>query len=63
VRCEILVERPSQRAIVVGHRGEVLKAVGTAVRAALAPGCYLELHVAVEPDWQRRLDAIERLGY
>jgi GTP-binding protein Era len=63
IRCEILVERPSQRAIVVGHRGEVLKAVGAAVRATLAPGTYLDLHVKVERDWQQRPDAIERLGY
>jgi GTP-binding protein Era len=63
IRCEISVERPSQRAIVVGHDGAVLKAVGTAVRRELEPGCYLDLHVVVERDWQRRVDAIERLGY
>jgi len=63
IRCEILVERPSQRAIVVGKRGEVLKAVGTAVRRELAPGAYLDLHVRVERDWQRRVEEIERLGY
>ena len=63
IRCEILVERPSQRAIVVGKRGEVLKAVGTAVRRELAPGVYLDLHVRVERDWQRRVEEIERLGY
>ena len=63
IRCEILVERPSQRAIVVGKRGEVLKAVGTAVRRELAPGVYLDLHVRVERDWQRHVEEIERLGY
>lgn len=63
IRCEILVERPSQRPIVVGRRGERLKAVGTAVRHELAPGAYLDLHVRVVRDWPGRLDEIERLGY
>lgn len=63
IRCEIVVERPSQKAIVIGRRGENLRAVGTAVRAELPPGTYLELFVRVERDWQRRDDAIRRLGY
>jgi len=63
VRCEILVERDSQKAIVVGRGGSVLKAVGTAVRAELPPGSYLDLVVKVERNWQRRPDMIERLGY
>ncbi|HVC26361.1 MAG TPA: GTPase Era [Acidimicrobiales bacterium] len=63
VRCEILVERESQKAIVVGRGGSVLKAVGIAARRALPPGSYLDLVVKVERDWQRRPDVIERLGY
>lgn len=63
VRCEILVERESQKAIVVGRGGSVLKAAGTAARRALPPGTYLDLIVKVERDWQRRPDVIERLGY
>jgi len=62
IRCEILVERDSQKGIVVGHGGSVLKAVGTAVRAQLRPGAYLELVVKVDKDWQRRPAAITRLG-
>ena len=38
IRCEILVERDSQKGIVIGKGGAVLKAVGTAVRAAAARG-------------------------
>lgn len=60
IRCEILVERASQRRIVVGHRGSVLKRVGTEVRRQLPPGAYLELHVSVDPRWQDRPDAVER---
>jgi GTP-binding protein Era len=63
IRCEILVERDSQKGIVIGKGGEVLKAVGTAVRAQLSPGVFLELHVKVERDWQRKAAALDRLGY
>ena len=63
VRCEIVVERDSQKGIVIGRGGEVLEAVGTAVRRELPPGAYLELHVRVEKRWQQRADALDRLGY
>jgi len=63
IRCEILVERESQKGIVIGHRGEVLKQVGTAVRSQLPDGAYLELHVKVDKDWQRRPAALDRLGF
>ncbi len=63
LRCEILVERPSQKAIVIGRRGEVLKSVGTAVRRELPEGTYLDLVVKVERRWQRREEALDRLGY
>jgi GTP-binding protein Era len=62
IRCEILVERESQKAIVIGWKGEVLKRVGTAVRQELPPGAYLELFVRVEPDWQRSPRSLDRLG-
>jgi GTP-binding protein Era len=63
IRVEIVVERPSQKGIVIGQGGTVLKDVGTAVRRQLPPGAFLELHVTVEQHWQDRRDAIERLGY
>lgn len=63
VRVEILVERDSQKGIVIGKKGEVLKKVGTAVRKQLPEGAYIELQVNVDKDWQRRPEAIERLGY
>ncbi|HEV2069241.1 MAG TPA: KH domain-containing protein, partial [Acidimicrobiales bacterium] len=56
IRCEILVQRASQKGIVIGRGGQVLKAVGTAVRGQLAPGAYLELMVKVDKDWPRRPD-------
>ncbi|MBW3649367.1 MAG: GTPase Era [Actinobacteria bacterium] len=63
IRCEILVERESQKGIVIGKGGSVLKEVGQAVRRQLAPGAYLELFVKVDKDWQRHAKALERLGF
>jgi len=63
IRCEILVERESQKGIVIGRGGSVLKAVGIAVREQLDPDLYLELAVRVDKDWQRRPKALDRLGY
>ncbi len=63
IRCEILVERDSQKGIVIGKKGQVLKEVGIAVRAQLPEGTYLELVVKVDKDWQSRPKAMERLGY
>jgi GTP-binding protein Era len=63
IRVEILVERDSQKGIVIGKQGSVLKAVGTAVREQLPPGAYLELFVKVDKNWQRKAQALERLGY
>lgn len=63
IRVEIIVERDSQKAIVIGKGGEVLKAVGTAVREALPEGAYLDLHVTVERRWQNRAEMLDRLGY
>jgi GTPase len=63
IRCEILVERDSQKGIVIGKGGEVLKKVGIAVRSQLPEGAYLELVVKVDKDWQQRPRALERLGY
>jgi len=63
IRCEIIVERESQKGMVIGKHGSVLKEVGTRVRAQLPEGAYLELFVRVDKDWQRRPDRVERLGY
>jgi GTPase len=63
IRCEILVQRDSQKGIVIGKRGSVLKQVGIEVRKQLPEGAFLELFVKVDKDWQRRPMALERLGY
>ena len=63
VRCEIVVERESQKGMVIGKGGRVLKEVGEAVRKQMPTGAFLELRVVIDKDWQRRPDRIERLGY
>lgn len=63
IRVEIIVERESQKGIVIGKGGSVLKEVGTRVRAQLPPGVFIELHVTVDRDWQSKAQALERLGY
>ncbi len=63
IRCEIIVERESQKGMVIGKAGAVLKEVGQAVRRQLPDGVFIELHVKVDKDWQRRPDRVERLGY
>ena len=62
----VLVERDSQRGIVVGKGGEVLKKAGTAARLELekllGTRVHLETRVRVEPRWQRRAQSLDRLG-
>ena len=67
IRARILVERESQKGMVIGRGGAVLKEAGTRARqeleALLGVRVYLETRVSVERDWQRRAHALDRLGY
>jgi GTP-binding protein Era len=63
IRVEILVERDSQKGIVIGKKGAVLKQVGTRVRQQLKEGAYLDLQVTVRKDWQRRPSELDALGF
>ena len=63
IRCEILVERESQKGIVIGKKGLVLKEVGTKARQYLPEEVFLELFVRVDKNWQRQPRALNRLGY
>jgi GTP-binding protein Era len=62
----VRVERTSQRGIVIGRGGAVLKEAGTAARreleALLGVRVHLDTRVKVDPDWQRRAHALDRLG-
>lgn len=63
ITVEILVERDSQKGMVIGRGGSVLKQVGERVRAQLPEGTFIGLRVKVDKDWQRRAERVERLGY
>ena len=67
IRAVIRVERESQKGMVIGKGGRVLKEAGTRARqeleALLGVRVYLETRVKVERDWQRRAHALDRLGY
>jgi GTP-binding protein Era len=67
LRALILVERDSQKGIVIGKGGAVLKEAGTRAReeleALLGARVYLQTQVKVERDWQRRAHSLDRLGF
>jgi GTPase len=67
VHAELYVERPSQKAIVIGAKGARLKEVGTRARqqieALLGTRIYLDLHVKIAKDWQRNPKQLRRLGF
>ncbi|HEY3736566.1 MAG TPA: GTPase Era [Jatrophihabitans sp.] len=63
----IHLERDSQKGIVIGHKGSRLKAIGTTARgdiaALIGTRVHLDLHVAIEADWQRDPKKLDRLGF
>ena len=67
VHAELYVERPSQKAIVIGAKGARLKDVGSRARhqieALLGTRVYLDLHVKIAKDWQRNPKQLRRLGF
>jgi GTPase len=67
VHADLYVERPSQKAIVIGTKGARLKEVGTRARrqieALLGTRVYLDLHVKIAKDWQRNPKQLRRLGF
>jgi GTP-binding protein Era len=67
IAATIYVERDSQKAIVIGKRGAMLKAIGTDARKSverfLGTHVYLSLRVKVEPRWTERADGLRKLGY
>ena len=64
-RC--IVERESQKGIVIGHRGETLRKIGTHARtrleALLGEQVYLETWVKVLPGWRRNAAHLARFGF
>ena len=67
VHASLYVERPSQKAIVIGKRGARLREIGTRSReqieALLGTRIYLDLHVKVAKEWQRDPRQLSKLGF
>jgi GTP-binding protein Era len=67
VRADLFVERASQKPILIGRRGAVLREIGTNARveleALLGARVYLDLHVKVAREWQRDPKQLSRLGF
>ncbi|MFC5816709.1 GTPase Era [Nonomuraea sp. NPDC050478] len=67
IYAHMFVERPSQKAIVIGRKGERLREVGTNARkqieALLGTRVYLDLRISVAKDWQRDPKQLRRLGF
>jgi GTP-binding protein Era len=67
IRAEVLVERDSQKGIVIGRNGEVLKKVGEAARKELeeiyGKKIFLELYVKVDKDWKSNTEMLRQMGY
>jgi GTP-binding protein Era len=66
IDASIVVERESQKGILIGHGGETLKRIGSGARpeieALVGTRVYLGLHVKVMREWQRDPKALDRLG-
>ena len=64
--CTILVEQESQKAIVIGRGGDMIKRIGTEARkdleAAFETRVFLDLRVKVNPDWRNDDRALDELG-
>ena len=67
IRSLIMVERETQKGIVIGHKGEALKRVGVESRADLekffGKQIHIELYVKVNKNWRSNANMLKRFGY
>lgn len=67
ISATIYVERDSQKGIIIGKGGDMIKRIGTEARAELAgivgTQVFLDLHVKVLKNWRSDIDLMQRLGY
>jgi GTP-binding protein Era len=67
IRATVFVERASQKGIVIGRQGAMLKRIGTAARQDLERffgiKVFLDLRVEVRPDWRRDARALREFGF
>lgn len=67
VRCVIHVERDSQKGIIIGHKGQAIKQVGTEARKDAEEffdkKIFMELYVKVAKDWREKDKQLKNFGY
>lgn len=67
VACEIIVDKPNHKAIVIGAKGALLKKIGTQARQEIervvGSKVFLELHVVVKEGWTKNPRIMKELGY
>ena len=67
IRSIILVERESQKGIIIGHKGVALKKIGTKARIDLekffGKKVFIELHVKVSKNWRSNPNQLKKFGY
>ena len=67
IRSQILVERESQKAIIIGHKGNALRKIGTKSRKDLElffdKKIFLDLHVKVLKNWRSDPNLLKKFGY
>ena len=67
IAATIFVERESQKGIVIGQGGKMMKSIGSAARKEIEEmggrKVFLELRVKVQKDWRDDLNALKQLGY
>ena len=67
IRSQILVERESQKGIIIGHKGNALKKIGTKARLDLEKffdkKVFIDLHVKVSKNWRSNTKLLKKFGY
>lgn len=67
IRAIILMERDTQKGIIIGHKGEAIKRLGTLARKDIElffeKKIYLQLYLKVEKDWRDRDNTLKQFGY
>ena len=67
IRCSVIVERNSQKQIIVGAKGAAIKKLGQAARAdieeLLGRPVFLEIFVKIRPDWRKKKNLLKSYGY
>jgi GTP-binding protein Era len=63
----VIVEKPTQKGMIVGNKGETIKRVGMYARKNMESFAqkkiFLDLHVSIKKGWSKNRSDLEELGY